>query len=189
MLTTALAVLLIYRSALSMHEDDQLFLDNAESHLEKEQQQLTVRMDKLRPFVTILGASSGLLVLADGGPVAVARLEQVLAPRTGLFPGERLEDERVGAADIADPDNLSAFEKTDQRLLQDLAPPSLQNLGAGCALLVEKPAHNLLQVAGGRQQRGIHVGFRGKIAHRDREQLGQHRNLGRIVAPLIAGKI
>jgi hypothetical protein len=62
-LTTALVVLLIYRSALTMHEDDQIFLDNAESHLEKEQQQLMLRMDHLRPFVTILSASSGLLVL------------------------------------------------------------------------------------------------------------------------------
>ncbi|MGA3008422.1 MAG: hypothetical protein ABSE59_11090 [Opitutaceae bacterium] len=62
-LTTALVVLLIYRSALSMHEDDQLFLDSAESHLEKEQQQLIVRINQLRPFVNILGASSGVLVL------------------------------------------------------------------------------------------------------------------------------
>jgi hypothetical protein len=66
-LTTALVVLLIYRSALSMHEDDQLFLDNAESHLEKEQQQLAARMDRLRPAVIILGASSGLLLLVMAG--------------------------------------------------------------------------------------------------------------------------
>ena len=66
-LTTVLVVLLIYRSALSMHEDDQLFLDSAESHLEKEQQQLMVRMNRLRPFVNILGASSGLLVLLMAG--------------------------------------------------------------------------------------------------------------------------
>jgi hypothetical protein len=66
-LTTVLVVLLIYRSALSMHEDDQLFLDRAESHLEKEQQQLMVRMNQLRPFVNILGISSGLLVLAMAG--------------------------------------------------------------------------------------------------------------------------
>jgi predicted tellurium resistance membrane protein TerC len=62
-LTTVLAVLLIYRSALTMHEDDQLFLDSAESHLEKEQQQLMVRMNRLQPYVNILGASSGLLIL------------------------------------------------------------------------------------------------------------------------------
>jgi hypothetical protein len=66
-LTTVLAVLLIYRNALSMHEDDQLFLDNAESHLEQEQKQLMARMNQLRPFVNVLGASSGLLVLAMAG--------------------------------------------------------------------------------------------------------------------------
>ncbi len=62
-LTTALVVVLIYRTVLTMHEDTQLFLDKAEEHLEKEQQQLMVRMNLVRPFVTVLGASSGLLVL------------------------------------------------------------------------------------------------------------------------------
>lgn len=66
-LTTVLVVLLIYRSALSMHEDDQLFLNSAESHLEREQKQLMARMDHLRPFVNILGVSSGLLVLLMAG--------------------------------------------------------------------------------------------------------------------------
>lgn len=66
-LTTALVVLLIYRSALSMHEDDQLFLSSAESHLEQEQKQLMARMDHLRPFVNVLAASSGLLVLLMAG--------------------------------------------------------------------------------------------------------------------------
>jgi hypothetical protein len=59
--------LLIYRNALSMHEDDQLFLDEAESHLEREQRELAVRMDRLRSFVNVLGASSGLLVLMMAG--------------------------------------------------------------------------------------------------------------------------
>jgi len=66
-LTAVLAVLLIYRNALSMHEDGQIFLDNAESHLEQEQQQLAVRMNKLRPFVNVLGSASGLLVLVMAG--------------------------------------------------------------------------------------------------------------------------
>jgi hypothetical protein len=66
-LTTVLVILLIYRSALSMHEDDQLFLDNAESHLEREQKQLMVRMNQVRPLVNVLGASSGLLVLLMAG--------------------------------------------------------------------------------------------------------------------------
>ena len=67
MLTTVLVVLLIYRSALARHEDDELFLTSAEAHLEKEQQELTVRMNRLRPFLNILAASSGLLILIMAG--------------------------------------------------------------------------------------------------------------------------
>jgi Tfp pilus assembly protein PilN len=66
-LTTVLVVILIYRSALTMHEDDQLFLDSAEAHLEKEQQQLRMKQDRLQPYINILGASSGLLVLLMAG--------------------------------------------------------------------------------------------------------------------------
>jgi len=62
-LTTVLVVLLIYRHVLAMHEDDQLFLDNAESQFEREQRELMARMNRVRPFVNVLSASSGLLVL------------------------------------------------------------------------------------------------------------------------------
>jgi hypothetical protein len=62
-LTTVLVVLLIYRSALARHEDDELFLTSAEAHLEREQQELMVRMNHLRPYLTVLGASSGVLML------------------------------------------------------------------------------------------------------------------------------
>ncbi len=62
-LTVVLAVLLIYRSALSMHEDDQLFLNSSESQLEQDQKQVMARMNRVRPLVNVLGASSGLLVL------------------------------------------------------------------------------------------------------------------------------
>ena len=66
-LTAVLAVLLIYRSALAMHEDDQLFLDSSGSHLEKEQKDVVAKLNRVRPFVTALGASSGLLVLIMAG--------------------------------------------------------------------------------------------------------------------------
>ena len=66
-LTTVLVIMLIYRSALSMHEDDQIFLDSAESHLENEQKQLMLRMNRVRPFINILGACSGLLLLLMAG--------------------------------------------------------------------------------------------------------------------------
>jgi len=65
-MTTALIVLLIYRSTLSMHEDDQLFLNASESHMEREQQELMVKMKKVTPFVNWLGAASGALILFIG---------------------------------------------------------------------------------------------------------------------------
>lgn len=65
-LTVALVIVLIYRSTLSMHEDDQLFLDAAESHMEQEQQELRVKMNKVAPLVNWLGAASGALILFIG---------------------------------------------------------------------------------------------------------------------------
>jgi hypothetical protein len=38
--TAVLVLLLIYRGTLTMHEDDQLFLDTAEDHMQQEQQAL-----------------------------------------------------------------------------------------------------------------------------------------------------
>ena len=51
-LTIVLVVLLIYRSTLNMHEDDQLFLDEANSHLAREQEELTIKMNRLQPLRT-----------------------------------------------------------------------------------------------------------------------------------------
>jgi hypothetical protein len=65
--TAVLVILLIYRSTLSMHEDDQLFLNDSESHIQKEQTELIARMNKLQPFVRLFGAASGLLILVIAG--------------------------------------------------------------------------------------------------------------------------
>ncbi len=65
-LTAALVIVLIYRSTLSMHEDDQLFLDEAESHMEKEQLELRHKMNRVGPLVNWLGAASGALILVIG---------------------------------------------------------------------------------------------------------------------------
>jgi len=62
-LTSILVVLLIYRSTLVMHEDDQLFLGEAEAHLEKEQVDLMRKVDRLTPYLRWLGASSVVLIL------------------------------------------------------------------------------------------------------------------------------
>ena len=45
----------------------ELFLTSAEAHFEREQQELMVRMNRLRPFLNILGASSGVLMLIMAG--------------------------------------------------------------------------------------------------------------------------
>jgi hypothetical protein len=65
-LTAVLVILLIYRSTLTMHEDDQLFLDDAESHMQQEQIENTRRMDRVAPYVRIFGAASALLIVLIG---------------------------------------------------------------------------------------------------------------------------
>jgi hypothetical protein len=72
-LTVVLIVLLIYRSTLSMHEDDQLFLGNSEAHMAKEQQELIMRMNKIEPWVKVCGAGSALLFVLIAGMMLYSR--------------------------------------------------------------------------------------------------------------------
>jgi len=65
--TAALVIVVIYRGTLSLHEDDQLFLGESESHLAKEQQELVARLTKLTPIVRLLGVASGALILVIAG--------------------------------------------------------------------------------------------------------------------------
>jgi hypothetical protein len=66
-LTAVLVILLIYRSTLTMQEDDQLFLDDTKSQMELDQQELIAKVNKLNPFVKVLGAASGLMFLVIAG--------------------------------------------------------------------------------------------------------------------------
>jgi hypothetical protein len=66
-LTGVLVLLLIYRSTLTLHEDDQLFLDDASANLRREQEELQLRMKRVTPYVRILWAASGLLILFIAG--------------------------------------------------------------------------------------------------------------------------
>jgi hypothetical protein len=75
-LTAVLVVLLIYRSTLTMQEDDQLFLSESESQMEKEHVELLHKVDKLNPFVRWLGAASGLLILVISGLMIYQKLNQ-----------------------------------------------------------------------------------------------------------------
>jgi hypothetical protein len=75
-LTAALIALLIYRGTLTMHEDDQLFLDDAESHMAQEQLEIMKRVSKLGPFVKILGTASAVLILTIAGVAIYQGLTQ-----------------------------------------------------------------------------------------------------------------
>ena len=75
-LTTILIVLLIYRSTLTMHEDDQLFLDEAEHHMQTEQIELLHRMNRLTPYLRFCGIASGLLIIAMVGLALYDKLNQ-----------------------------------------------------------------------------------------------------------------
>lgn len=66
-LLAILTVLMIYRSTLEMHEDDQLFLDAAESHMAKEQEEIRTKLAKIEPAIKVIGGVTALIFLAAGG--------------------------------------------------------------------------------------------------------------------------
>ena len=76
-LTAVLVILLIYRSTLTMQEDDQLFLGESESHMEKEQIEIMAKVNKITPLVKWMGAASGLLLLVIAGVAVYQGLQQV----------------------------------------------------------------------------------------------------------------
>jgi len=76
-LLIVLIILLIYRSTLSMHEDDQLFLTESESHMQKEQIEIMHKLNKVTPMVKWLGAVSGVLGLVIVGVFVYQQLQQV----------------------------------------------------------------------------------------------------------------
>jgi hypothetical protein len=67
LVTAIFLVLIAWRSVLSSHEDDQIFLDKAEDHMAREQRELISRINKLsRPILTS-GITSGVLLLLIAG--------------------------------------------------------------------------------------------------------------------------
>lgn len=75
-LTVVLIFLLIYRGTLNMHEDDQLFLDNAQAHMAREQEELLGRMNKIQPWVRVCGAGSAVLIVIIAGMELYTRFNQ-----------------------------------------------------------------------------------------------------------------
>lgn len=66
-LTAILIILLIYRSTLTMHEDDQLFLNESDTHMQVEQTEILTKVNRITPLVKILGAVSGVMILVIAG--------------------------------------------------------------------------------------------------------------------------
>ena len=75
-LTTALIVVLIYRGTLTMHEDDQLFLGESESHMAREQVEIMAKVDRLGPFVKVLGTLSAVLLVTIAGIAVYQQMTQ-----------------------------------------------------------------------------------------------------------------
>ena len=72
-----LIVLLIYKSTLTMHEDDQLFLDDANSHMQEEQTELLTKVNKLTLPMRVFGIGSGVFLLAFLAMLIYQKLNEV----------------------------------------------------------------------------------------------------------------
>ena len=72
-----LIVLLIYKSTLTMHEDDQLFLDDANSHMQEKQTELLTKVNRLTLPVRIFTIGSGLFALVLVAMLIYQKLSEV----------------------------------------------------------------------------------------------------------------
>ncbi len=65
--TAIFMMLVIWRSLLSSHEDDQIFIGSAQEHMAREQRELLTKINRLsRPILTS-GIASGVLLLLMAG--------------------------------------------------------------------------------------------------------------------------
>jgi len=72
-----LIVLLIYKSTLTMHRDDQLFLDDASSHMHEEQTELLTKVSRLTIPVRVFSMGSGVFLLVLVAMLIYQKLNEV----------------------------------------------------------------------------------------------------------------
>lgn len=72
-----LIVLLIYKSTLTMREDDQLFLDDANSHMQEEQTELLTKVSRLTLPMRVFSIGSGVFLLAFLALLIYQKLNEV----------------------------------------------------------------------------------------------------------------
>jgi hypothetical protein len=65
--TAIFLALIAWRSVLSSHEDDQIFLDAAEEHMAREQRELVGKINSLSKPILTSGITSGVLLLVLAG--------------------------------------------------------------------------------------------------------------------------
>jgi hypothetical protein len=65
--TAVFLLLIAWRSVLSSHEDDQIFIDAAEEHMAREQRELIQKIESLSRPVMMSGITSGVLLLVIAG--------------------------------------------------------------------------------------------------------------------------
>ena len=59
--------LLAYRGQLTRYEEDQLFLNETESHEQQEQREIVRKVNKLQPMIRVLGAAAAAMTIAIVG--------------------------------------------------------------------------------------------------------------------------
>ncbi len=72
-----LVLLLIYRSTLTMHEDEQLFLNDANSHMQEEQTELITKVNRLTIPLRVFATGSGVFLLVLIGMWISQKLAEV----------------------------------------------------------------------------------------------------------------
>jgi len=72
-----LIVLLIYKSTLTMHEDDQLFLDDASSHMHEEQTELLAKLKGLIVSMRVFATGSGIFMLVLVAMLIYQKLNEI----------------------------------------------------------------------------------------------------------------
>jgi len=80
-LTGILIILLIYKSTLSMHEDDSIVLNETESQMQKDHAEVLNKMRKITPIVKVLGALSGAMILVIAGLFIYQGLNMATTPQ------------------------------------------------------------------------------------------------------------
>jgi hypothetical protein len=74
-LTAAAVLLFLYRGMLDMKEEDHLILDEAESHLAREQAAIRYKVTRLSKYIRVVGVAWSVLLVVIFGVFVVRGLD------------------------------------------------------------------------------------------------------------------